>query len=539
VNTTGGEFDTPDNDGIDGLLALTDASSNAANLTWRQRLFGERTGRSQRLSTKADQKSYPAEREIVFQRTEFGIGESKYVIVCETTRHKERKQGSVRATMRMMGVLVEDLADEKRKKNRVRVTFVASFDPELTANEVAIASEDALSAFGGKDRVLNFLDSLREFFSSEVSMLIQRFRNIAASGIGEMAWEEVERSKNELQLGTNVQHPSFGHGIVQSFDMKGRVKVVFDSGEARDFTPEEKDDLRVAVQIGTRVSHPTRGTGTVKQFDEKGRVHVKFDNGEYHRYKQPAWKKKMHTYKLMGIGGALGTVKLSWRPFEGVREGMGRVRFAVGVSTAEVLEYILDYKEDAKSGNVLERRVLEKISDSQRVIYEHRNMPAPLTPRDFVFTEIWREVAPHTFVVVTESVERADVPEKPGCVRGKMYMSGWLIEPLYLSEEAYDGDDHIAKITFQLCMDPRGFVAPDAVAAVRQAQLLGTLTDVRAFFWKNSHAKKDAKIASVGRKSNRRSSFIPTGGSEVAGGSENLSNRISRRVLGSKTGALD
>ena len=63
-----------------------------------------------------------------------------------------------------------------------------------------IANEDALSAFGGKDRVLNFLDELREFFSSEVSMLIQRFRNIAASPNGEMGWEEVERSKNELQL---------------------------------------------------------------------------------------------------------------------------------------------------------------------------------------------------------------------------------------------------------------------------------------------------------------------------------------------------
>jgi len=107
--------------------------------------------------------------------------------------------------------------------------------------------------------------------------------NIAASPNGEMGWEEVERSKNELQLGTNIQHPSHGHGIVQSFDMKGRVRVVFDSGETMDFTQEEKDDLRVAVQIGTRVSHPTRGTGTVKQFDEKGRVHVKFDNGEYHR----------------------------------------------------------------------------------------------------------------------------------------------------------------------------------------------------------------------------------------------------------------
>ena len=165
-------------------------------------------------------------------------------------------------------------------------------------------------------------------------------------------------------------------------------------------------------------------------------------------------------------------------------------------------------------------------------------MPPPLTPRDFIFTEIWREVAPHTFVVVTESVDRADIAEKPGCVRGKIYMSGWLLEPLYLSEEAFDGDDHIAKITFQICMDPRGFVAPDAVAAVRQAQLLGTLTDVRAFFWKNSQMKKDAKIASNNRKSKRQSFLSGAIGNEVAGG-DNLSNRISRRVIGSKTGALD
>jgi len=70
-------------------------------------------------------------------RTEFGIGENKYVIIGETIRHKERKPGSTRATMRMMGALVEDLTDEKKKKgNRVRVTFVASFDPELTSEEV-------------------------------------------------------------------------------------------------------------------------------------------------------------------------------------------------------------------------------------------------------------------------------------------------------------------------------------------------------------------------------------------------------------------
>jgi len=203
-------------------------------------------------------------------------------------------------------------------------------------------------------------------------------------------------------------------------------------------------------------------------------------------------------------------------------------------------------------------------------------MPPPLTPRDFVFTEIWREVAPHTYVVVMESVERPEIAEKvfffvlplsprlcvcvfgrkqsltpvhlffrfpqPGCVRGKIFMSGWLLEPLYLSEEAFDGDDHIAKITFQICMDPRGFVAPDSVVAVRQAQLLGTLTDVRAFFWKSSQAKKDAKIASSNRKT-KRSSFLsgPIGGSgpEAAGGGEYLGNRISRRMLGSKTGALD
>jgi hypothetical protein len=488
--------------------------------------------------------AFPKEREIVFQRTEYGIGDSKFVLIGETVRYKERKPNTTRATMRMMGLLVAAVPDAKKpalptSTTRTRVTFVASFDPELAPDEEALAKETALSAFGGKDRVLDFLEGLREFFASDVSVLIQRFRNIAASATGENGWQDVERSKNELQLGTNVQHPLLGHGIVQSFDMRGRVKVKYDSGEERDHTQEEKDDLRVAVQIGTRVQHPTRGMGTVKQFDERGRVHVKFDDGEYHRYKQEAWKKKMHLVKLMGIGGALGTVKLSWRPFEGVREGQGRVKFAVGVTTSEVLEYILDYREDAKSGNVLERRVIHKISDTQRVIYEYRNMPSPLTPRDFIYSEVWREVAPHTYVVVMESVERDDIPEKPGCVRGKIYMSGWLLEPLYLSEEAFDGDDHIAKITFQICIDPRGFVAPDSVAAVRQAQLLGTLTDVRAFFWKNSKAKQNARIAS-NRKSKRLSFLAPGAiGGETAGGTELLPMRISRRILGSKTGGLD
>jgi len=153
----------------------------------------------------------------------------------------------------------------------------------------------------------------------------------------------------------------------------------------------------------------------------------------------------------MGIGGALGTVKLSWRPFEesGVREGQGRVKFAVGVTTQDCLEFVWDYNEDSKSGNVLERQILEQVGENERIIYERRKFPEPMQPREFVLREVRCEVAPNTFVVVSQSVKRASVPETQGVVRGEIFLSGWLLEPLYLSEESL-GDDHITKITVRL-----------------------------------------------------------------------------------------
>ena len=483
------------------------------------------SGKSSRAKNEAE---FPAPREMIFKRQDFGLGHSRAVVIAQSIKYNKHKNmiGAKRCTIHMIGALVEEFIE--RKKPRVKLTFLCSVDPDLAAWEKPLAKEEALSILGGKLRVENFLLDCLLFFSDRNNRLIQRFRYTAGAGTGEMGWEEVERSKNELQLGTNVQHPAHGHGVVQSFDMKGRVRVVYDSKLVVDHTVEEKDDLRVAVMIGTRVEHPERGFGTVKAFDEMGRIHVKFDNGEMHRYKQDAWKKKMHTVKLMGIGGALGTVRLSWRPYENIREGMGRVKFAVGVSTEAVLEYILESnsthsEEEQKSGTIIERRVVEVISDHERVIYEHRKMPPPLTPRDFVFKEIWAEVAPKTFVVVYESTVRPDIPEKPNCVRGEQHLSGWLLEPLYLDEEAFDGEDHVCRITFQMCVDAKGFVAPDAVEAVRQAQLLGALTDCRAYFWSQSQQKANKKLRN---RQSKRMSGIANEPAEVMGGMKKIASKL-------------
>jgi len=56
-----------------------------------------------------------------------------------------------------------------------------------------------------------------------------------------------------------------------------------------------------------------------------------------------------------------------------------------------------------------------------------------------------------------------------------------------------------------LCFDPKGFVSPNAVAAVRQAQLLGAVTDVRQKFAKQSEQKARSKIINNNRRSKRLS----------------------------------
>lgn len=520
---------------ISGLLQDTHKAQSSGRLsTWHSRLFtnsrntGYGGGASARYSK--DHSEVPAPREMIFKRQDFGLGGSRAVVVAQSVKYNKVKAnmvGAKRCTVRMIGALLEEFVE--RKKPRIKLTFLCSIDPDLAEWETPLATEAALSMLGGKARVESFLLDVLLFFSSPSNRLMQRFRYTAGAGTGELGWEEVERSKNELQLGTNVQHPTHGHGVVQSFDMKGRARVVYDSKLVVDHGPEEKDDLRVTVIIGTRVSHPERGHGTVKAFDETGRIHVKFDNGEMHRYKQEAWKKKMHAVKLMGIGGALGTVRLSWRPFENVREGMGRVKFAVGVSTESVLEYILETntaqsQDEEKSGTIIERRVVKVLSENERIIYEHRKMPPPLTPRDFVFKEIWAEVAPKTYVVVYESITHPDCPEKPQCVRGETHLSGWLLEPLYLDEEAYDGEDHICRVTFQICIDAKGFIAPESVESVRLAQLLGAYTDCRAYFSQQSQKKANKKLRN--RQSKKMSALGSMEGSEKSGAMKKIASKL-------------
>ncbi|KAH9257756.1 hypothetical protein BASA81_004222 [Batrachochytrium salamandrivorans] len=445
----------------------------------------------------------PLLREFVFKRQDFKLdGEANAVVsIAQSTKYIVPKTQQIarthRGTIRMRGALVEELSD--RKKPTCRITFICSMDPDLQEWEQVPPS--ALSALGGKQRVESFLVNMVNFFDSASNRLMLKFRHLAGANDGEFSWQPMKRTQNELQLGTNVTHRKYGHGIVQSFDMKGRVRVVYDSKEVVDHPSEEKDELKVSVLIGTRVKHKEKGFGTVKAFDESGRVHVKFDNGEMHRYKQAAWKKKMHTVKLVGIGGALGTIKLSWRPSLQLREGMGRVKFAVGVSTRSVLDYILASNtqgsaDDLKGGSIIERRIVAKLGANERIVYEDRKMPPPLAPRDFVFKEIWKEVAPQTFVILYETVEHSDVAQKPQTVRGSMYLTGWLLEPLFLEQEAPDGTDHVCRATYQLCIDPKGFVAPEAVDAVRNSLLLGAVTDMRAYFWEQSHAKQNVKITS-------------------------------------------
>ncbi|KAH9258242.1 hypothetical protein BASA81_003291 [Batrachochytrium salamandrivorans] len=450
----------------------------------------------------------PLARELIFKRQDFILestrpGERTVVTIAQSCKgygniHTLSSSAvTTKGQMKLMGTMVHESAPHYKFKTPVpkcTLTFVCSMDAQLADWETDLATAHALGHFGGKAKVERFLVDAQEFFRSKQNRLMLRFRQLAGASLGEMGWKEVERSKNELQLGTNVIHPKYGHGVVQSFDMKGRVKVAYDSKEMINHPPEEKDELKVSVLIGTRVKHRNKGFGTVKAFDESGRVHVKFDNGDFHRYKQAAWKKKMHMVKMIGIGGALGTVKLSWRPIENVREGMGRVKFAVGVTTDAVLAYILESSsvssaDDLKGGAIIERRIVERIGENELIVYEHRKMPPPLASRDFVFSLIWGEVAPKTFVVVMESISRNDLPEQTKTVRGETHLSGWLLEPLYLDRVSADGADHICRLTYQLCIDTKGFVAPDSVEAVRLALLLAAVTDTRAYFWEQSQLK--------------------------------------------------
>ncbi len=493
---------------------------------------GTKTGKSN-VVTKTDM---VRKRDFVIYRSVFKLGINRVCIVAESCNHKLAKKiddDTVRGTVNLMGILIEELEDEERKKminytaieaNAAndpdalinakrqlkeplsRITFLISLSPKFSPEELSKLQERDISYLLGEAKVREIVDGARAYFELEENKSFVKFRALAAAPIGEMGWIAQEKSKTDLQLGTNIKHSTHGHGVVRAFDMKGRIHVAYDNGEIVKHEPNEKDTLHVAVQISTRVTHPTRGAGTVKQFDETGRIHVKFDNGEYHRYKQPAWKKKMHEYKLLGTGGALETITLAYRDFEESREKQGRVKFAVGVSTREVLGYLLDYEEDAKTGNIIKNEIVEEKNPFHRIRYQQRKMPPPLTDRDFVYDEMWREVAPLTYIIINKSVEHeAKKSVLAGVVRGMILLSGYLIEPLFTE----DGKDHIAQITYMLCLDPQGFIPPDAVAGIRTGQLLGAVTDMRAHFWRRTQQMKSVHV--VNRKiTSSRSSTVNT-----------------------------
>jgi len=408
-----------------------------------------------------------------------------------------------------------------------------------------------IADFLGKNRVLQMLESPRRYFEDPKTIWAEQLFRMCSAEIGEYGFEAVEAAQygeDKLQTGTHVIGKNMGQGIIKMFDIFGNAHVRFDSGEERVYKASEiEQSLSTAVEVGTRIRHPDRGLGTVKRFDDdSGRIHVKFDSGEYHRYKAGSWKEKI---KIVDKAGKIyENVSISKCPqveLEGITTGSvmqltagvqapglqspqragsltktksqksvgggkkkekkkarsrqllisaeaQRISFVIGAPAEEILDFVLSFKEEEKSGIVKAEKVIKEHSDTHQTMYQRVKYPQGMNDRDFVYDSFWREVERDTFLVVQKSTETDEMPPIQNVVRANLVIRGYLIEPLYDTESGEE-QDYLSRVTFLTCVEPNGFVPPKVIETQNRTELIGALTDMRSYF----HTKK-ARVRPAG-----------------------------------------
>ena len=371
-----------------------------------------------------------------------------------------------RVHLKSLGVHLE-LFQATASTAKIRFTYIVAIDPMIEGWENTFLSD--IDYAHGKYRAEEFARNTYNFFSDpNYSTLVKPMLHYCLEMIGDHEkW--TYKNTESLGLGALVRHQTSGKGYVDSYDMRGGFKVKYDNLDSptiHQFT-EEKEKFQVLLGIGSRVKHPKRGLGTL-QSSLYDKLHVRFDShNAVIKYSKNGWAqklKKVHGNRIF---------QLSSCAHPKVREGIGRVEFTIpDVTPKKLLKKLFEKNETISStekDEVFERRIVKVLDENNRIIWEHRNLPKPLSPRTFLSSEKYSQVS-NSYVVYMECCDDLDAPkEEGGSVRGFKISDGWVFLP---------HSNNSCFVTHTLCVDFSGFVPPETVIAIRDSILIGEALDM-------------------------------------------------------------
>ncbi|XP_048585764.1 uncharacterized protein LOC116604069 isoform X2 [Nematostella vectensis] len=101
-------------------------------------------------------------------------------------------------------------------------------------------------------------------------------------------------------------------------------------------------------------------------------------------------------------------------------------------------------------------KIIKQIDDSSKLLYMHHETAQCFVKqaRDFVLLTVER-VEPEKYVIAGVSVESADCPSVKELVRGKVFASGWVIEPVLQDGQLYSMVSYLSQIDFGGIMPAR------------------------------------------------------------------------------------
>lgn len=185
---------------------------------------------------------------------------------------------------------------------------------------------------------------------------------------------------------------------------------------------------------------------------------------------------------------SLETVTEGWEDL-GVKEAVHSYRKQAGsgvyyIKGVGVLSFpaqtILDLTRDQSrkkqwDSMFKEGRVVQEFTEHSRLLYEQFSAPWPVSNRDFLLANYVQHTA-EVRVSVNFSVEHPSVPPVRGVVRAHTEVGGFICRQLGERE---------TKVTFVLCMDPRGAI-PQAIVNSSQKKQAQKISAIRAVLEKSA-----------------------------------------------------
>jgi len=132
--------------------------------------------------------------------------------------------------------------------------------------------------------------------------------------------------------------------------------------------------------------------------------------------------------KVVNVG-KLGDVPLMHRDREGVKLGVYRVTAVLSGNAAACREALWNPEAATRDkSRIMKMAPIEDLGPDLRVIHEQQHLTAPLSDREFVYAQSWKQEGDN-YTLCTTSVEHPSVPVTEDFVRGSMW-SAFFIESL-------------------------------------------------------------------------------------------------------------